>query len=897
MNNDVFSEHVKNAFDTSNKLPWGINPIDYDNFLPISAPAIAMCMSGINYAEETRGVDKTTFYGYFRPNESNKVELTGSVSDFENTIKLSPIKCFHLYVRDLQNAIEGLVSDENYPDTMEDYMRRCFDYRWRLSGVPAAMRIDNNVPITTVSGVVNIDFYDRVSSGLWPMTWQEISGVTSFVGIDLAGTNRTSNLDEFITAPSGRDVGGQIIKGLQSSEFSTENLPSRAEGHHQYGPMMCPIWILQSLIWGPAQAEKFYIDQVQPSGANENNFCNWHFACRYLRSDIHYPEHWDWIKNNENSIDPRPFSGGSWGNWIVENGRWSSNSGIVTITNSGIHESLPTERGVSVFGDGGNSIPPQDGQLPYVWHYFTNGISNDNGDPYPDVHYTRSSKNDAITVKYENRPTSLDYPIEWNFVVGYPPALADIYADRTASNLFFNADSDTPIYHPGKEDGLWFEASGYIQVYAVQEFNIAWSNIPVALREVVDGRTMKHERFFTRRVTAEEFEAEDFEGFYVSGVENLPVYTTIDNWNANNLNDSQYAKIRFGPGSKLITDASGIEDPRAITDWFSNESYSYGEEIGQRPEIIALFAGSEGYFGPVYGVKFLSSSHINYDETEIKHTRTRGFKNVELRYGQEIDLYYQQAARTPVTDSRDKMRPTALESARESEQNSFNLDDENVLKFEGIGGFKRNFNPVGNENFFNFNSGCYYLNENFPSGAIIEDMWRADKYYPNTVSTVEPKSITPSVRESFRGNQDHLGATMEQLNISVVFENKMHYFNNGNWGAPVELFTTFILEVDRDPPYDPDFPDQAYTNYYRYGNELGKSYTRNRLKISLNDQSEEVANTVDEWNPTSYPNDVLEQYSGPDTILNNKMQISKVIVTFPTILKTSDPEVAYSGVG
>ena len=858
MNRDVFSEHVKNAFDTSSRLPWGINPIDYDNFLPISAPAIAMCMSGINNAEEVRGVDKTTFYGYFKLDESNKVELTGSVSDFENTIKLSSIKSFHLYVRDLQNAIEGLVLDENYPDTMEDYMRRCFDYRWRLSGVPAAMRIDNNVPITTVSGVVNIDFYDRVSSGLWPMTWQEISGITSFVGVDLAGTNRTSNLDEFITAPSGRDVGGQIIKGVQSSEFSTENLPSRAEGHHQYGPMVCPIWVLQSLIWGPAQVENFYIDQVQPSGANEKNFSSVtsnadrantntnDFARGHLivKNHKHYPTLWNWLESSENNIDPRQFEAGNWGYWTIPHGKWSSTSGVVTISDSGAYSDVPKTSyflGQYILSDGGSDYLGGNSWGSFHWNLRDHSPNSPvNEETFQNIPIGLATQFEKTTYR---APTSLDYPIFFNTWTSYPEEIAD-----------YRNWAEFPYYlpEPGEKPGKWSSWAGKLCSYTFNRFSVAWSNIPIGLKKTWKGVPYQHKAY--RSFLAQE-ENDDIVQ-YIEYESDYPVNSVVHNYADNNNNNSEYTKIRFGPGSKLITDVSGIRSPSGLSNW--------------NLSILTAISDIYNYYEPeVYNIRFLSSSHINYDQTRFFSPTT--YFAADIYAKSDNNTAYKEMTSRPYTDDHFDM----------GIYNDYKNNSVNTIYGPCEDGYR-----VGN---FSAN-GPRASNENWPSGAGIEDMWFADKYYPNRFES----NGSNEIREGFISHEDHLGATLEQLVITTSFENTRFYFNNGEWGQDIEEDTISIRTSIRTPPYDPDLPDDAYTFYYMKYDPPGSLITRNKIEIRIPSASR---SWTPNWNESWYNGIDNTHVRASNVVDDQKMQISKVIVTFPTILKTSDPEVAYSGVG
>lgn len=317
INADAYRQAMRSAFIASNRLPMDLTPIEQDNFLPISAPAMAMCMSGINFAETSRGGDATIFSGYFRPDESNAVSMSGfTVSQMEEQIALSPINTFHLYVRDLQNAISGVVNDATYSDSMVDYFRRTYDYRWRLAATPAAMRISDGVEIPTWSGVKTVDCLTRVSGGLWPFTIPEISGMTSFVGIDIAGTNRTSGLDSFITATEGRDAHGQIIEGIQNQKIEVGNDPiTENGGYHQYGQMLAPIWVLQSLIWTPPQTETFYTDQTTATYAT---------SIRSTGTAID-----NWLDDNTNGR--AFFQAGQFGKWMVIDGKWSASNGVGTV--------------------------------------------------------------------------------------------------------------------------------------------------------------------------------------------------------------------------------------------------------------------------------------------------------------------------------------------------------------------------------------------------------------------------------------------------------------------------------------------------------------------------------------------------------------------------------------
>jgi len=342
---DAYRQALRTAYVASNAVPMELEPIDQDNFLPISAPAIAACISGINFAETERGGAATIFSGYFRPDESNAVSMSGfTLNQMKTQIGLSPINTFHLYVRDLQTAISGVVTNSTYTDTMVDYFRRSFDYRWRMAGSPAAMRIRDNVEVPMWSGVASIDCLTRASGGLWPFTVSEVSGMTSFAGIDIGGTNRTTGLDTFITATGGRDVHGQIIEGSQSQKIEVGNDPvTENGGYHQYGQMMAPIWILQSLIWVPPQTETFYNDQTTATYATST------------RGGGAFGTVNDWLDNN--TVGRSFFQGGQFGKWMVIDGKWSASSGAVTIDTS-VYSDYPVLDAIVPFATNGDKVLP-----------------------------------------------------------------------------------------------------------------------------------------------------------------------------------------------------------------------------------------------------------------------------------------------------------------------------------------------------------------------------------------------------------------------------------------------------------------------------------------------------------------------------------------------------------
>lgn len=284
MNPDKYFHDIVDAFVGGGRVPFGLNPDDFDNILPISAPAFAQIMEVIESVHTIRGTTAPIFYQYFKTDETEKVSMSGyTVEQMTTSISQSPLNVFHLYVRDLQNAIESVVGAADYNDDMTDYFRRCFDYRWRLSGISADKRIQDGIEIRTETGTATINAYTRVSSGQWPFTIAEIKSMVSY--------QRTGSL-------SNTSVLG-------------------------------PIWILQSLLYSSPQTEVFYTDQDRTTMATR------------VRGGQGLADESFWYNNN--TIVRSFFPAGQWGNWSVIDGSWESINGVVTIDTS-VYSTFPFDR-------------------------------------------------------------------------------------------------------------------------------------------------------------------------------------------------------------------------------------------------------------------------------------------------------------------------------------------------------------------------------------------------------------------------------------------------------------------------------------------------------------------------------------------------------------------------
>lgn len=285
MEPDKYFHNIVDQFINGDRVPFALFPSEYDNILQFSAPALAQIMEVLNSVHAVRKTNAPEFFQYFRTDESNKVSMGGyTVTEMTNAIVESPLTTFYLYVRDLRSAIEGLVSDERYNDTMVDYFRRSFDYRWRYYGLPANERVHNGYTVFTKTGQSTVNVYDRVSAGQWPFTINEI-----------------------------RDM-------VSSQDSATTGASTPTLGH---------IWTLQSLLYSSPQTENFYTDSTQVP-----------MATRVRAFGEQFDESF-WY--NQNTQVRSFFRAGQWGNWSVIDGEWSSSNGIVSIDTS-IYQTYPWDR-------------------------------------------------------------------------------------------------------------------------------------------------------------------------------------------------------------------------------------------------------------------------------------------------------------------------------------------------------------------------------------------------------------------------------------------------------------------------------------------------------------------------------------------------------------------------
>jgi len=302
MNPDYYFHNVVDDFVNGERVPFSLDPSDHNNILHVSAPAFAQIMEILTQVNAIRGSSSPVFYQHFREDESNKVSMSGyDVTQMENAIAESPLTCFHLYVRDLQNSIESIVADADYNDDMVDYFRRTFDYRWRLNSIPASDRISDGVQIRSKTGTTSVDAYTRVSAGSWPFTVAEIKDMVSYQGTD-SGTAT---------------------------------------------PVLGHMWILQSLLYSSPQTEVFYTDQQRTT-----------FATR-VRGAGELADESFWYNNNTQIRSF--FNAGQWGKWSVIDGEWNSSNGSVKIDTS-VYSSFPFDRDETVAAGFWN-VTDQEGSL------------------------------------------------------------------------------------------------------------------------------------------------------------------------------------------------------------------------------------------------------------------------------------------------------------------------------------------------------------------------------------------------------------------------------------------------------------------------------------------------------------------------------------------------------
>lgn len=136
-------------------------------------------------ATQAASINAGTFWKKYKtPTDSTNFK---AVETGGTNVKNIPVKYFPLVVRDIMNAIDGLINDGRVPDTYAAYFARIFNnYTTATQGL--VYDEYNSIPITYhIPGSGAIRPQDRLAAGSWPFGLLDLCENNSFIGVDASG--------------------------------------------------------------------------------------------------------------------------------------------------------------------------------------------------------------------------------------------------------------------------------------------------------------------------------------------------------------------------------------------------------------------------------------------------------------------------------------------------------------------------------------------------------------------------------------------------------------------------------------------------------------------------------------------------------------------------------------
>lgn len=246
-------------------------------FLPFASSQLEEIMYELDQEYDRRGTTKPTWKKYLR----STTDFTTFTPDREGSNLLNAcLDFFAQYIKDIQDAIDGLMNDSDIPDTRAAFLARTFANN---QGIPASRQYDSttklrdsiNIPASGTTIVV--DPLSRAQAGLWPFDHTVIDQIDNILGVDLKG-NKQHNLDvpasDFPQSVIGQIDADGNVPGFDIA-MTPDNRPtlgSRAEtnslgttvgdedqGYSYIGPIA---HMVQQVRWQPPQIEFFPNNQT-----------------------------------------------------------------------------------------------------------------------------------------------------------------------------------------------------------------------------------------------------------------------------------------------------------------------------------------------------------------------------------------------------------------------------------------------------------------------------------------------------------------------------------------------------------------------------------------------------------------------------------------------------------
>lgn len=205
-----------------------------------SSLVIEEIMFNINLEYEARGRTKPTWKKY-----------RSSTSDFEAfvptksglSVREIPLQFFSQVISDIQQAIESLISDTNYPDDKGSYFARIFGNKTTSHGAGFWTQktfIKNGyiVPASNSTGKETINALDRIigSTADWPFlaSSNHVNKNQARIGVDFAGTQYIKSNENNGIETSAADFPASVIGKTRTEDGVTGidgiDLPMRPEG-------------------------------------------------------------------------------------------------------------------------------------------------------------------------------------------------------------------------------------------------------------------------------------------------------------------------------------------------------------------------------------------------------------------------------------------------------------------------------------------------------------------------------------------------------------------------------------------------------------------------------------------------------------------------------------------
>jgi hypothetical protein len=186
--------------------------------LSYSAQVFEEAMTNITDEFDKRGLTKPQWRSYKAHATKSKKYTTKAT--FENptaeglNLRDQPIEVVPLIVQQIQDEIERLIEDPEYPDDLEGYFARIFANNTIINSRPwdNVNKLSTSAIILTTSGVQTINPQGNASSGVWPFSAELMGRMVSQMGV-------------FTTDPTRQNIGISKTGEAGKVEVTDPNFP------------------------------------------------------------------------------------------------------------------------------------------------------------------------------------------------------------------------------------------------------------------------------------------------------------------------------------------------------------------------------------------------------------------------------------------------------------------------------------------------------------------------------------------------------------------------------------------------------------------------------------------------------------------------------------------------